>query len=225
MGSELDHELSTGFKDNAGTVGIGANSTFTVGGSNDYMQSGSTRDSGKWQQRAGGYLRTFIRPPMEEHFKASARSMAAWSVMAGRTVLPGSPGAIGTHITVTGNYLDPPGSFLNINIDIHGSSLLDVSGTASLTGTTLDVNLLNGFIPANGAQYEIIATGGPVTTMFTNPVIQDGNVTFTEANIGNNVFLDVMVTAAVPEPASLVMFAVGIAGAGVYVARRRRRVA
>ena len=57
---------------------------------------------------------------------------------------------------------------------------------------------------------------------------QEGNVTFTVAysptGFPNDVVLDAQVSA-IPEPASLFLFAIGIAGIGVYTARRPRQVA
>ncbi len=209
---------SSGFS-NAGIVNIGANSTLTVGGANDYVQTGGTTTlltgtsnlavaSGHNFDLNGGTLQ-------------GIGTITGNLVNAGGTVSPGLPGTIGT-LTVTGNYSDPQ-SFLDIQIGHPGSSLLDIGGTANLTGTTLDVSLLNGFTPMNGASYLIMETGG-LTGMFTDPVIHDGNITFTEANIGNNVYLDVSVSS-IPEPASVVLMSLGLAGAGAYAVVRKRRQA
>jgi fibronectin-binding autotransporter adhesin len=196
---------SSGFS-NAGTVNIGTNSRLTVGGANDYVQSGGTTTlltgtsslalaSGHAFDLNGGTLQ-------------GIGTLMGNLVNGGGTVLPGSAGSIGT-LTVTGNYSDPFGGNLDINISGVGSSILDVGGTANLTGTTLDVSLLDGFIPVNGAVYEIMETGGVIGT-FTDPVIQDGDLTFTTNIVGNDVFLDVSSPLASPEPASWLLFAVGV---------------
>jgi hypothetical protein len=209
---------SAGFS-NAGIVNIGASSTLTVGGANDYVQSGGTTSllagssalilaAGHNFDLNGGTLQ-------------GIGTLTGNLVNAGGTVLPGSANSIGT-LTVTGNYSDPPSSsVLDINIDIHGSSLLDVMGKANISGTTLDVSLLDGFMPTNGSSYLIMETGG-LTGMFTDPTIVQGNVTFTEDNIGNNVYLNVSV-ASVPEPATWVMLTLGMAGVGTMCTVRRRR--
>jgi fibronectin-binding autotransporter adhesin len=208
---------STGFS-NAGIVTIGANSTLTVGGANDYVQSGGTTTlltgtsnlvvaSGHAFDLNGGTLQ-------------GIGILTGNLVNNGGTVLPGSASSIGT-LTVTGNYDPPSISALDINIDIHGSSILDIGGTANISGTTLDVSLLNGFTPMNGASYLIMETGG-LTGTFTDPVIVDGNITFTENNVGNNVYLNVSV-ASIPEPASWLMLALGTAVVGTTCAVRRRR--
>ena len=55
--------------------------------------------------------------------------------------------------------------------------------------------------------------------------LREGNVTFTVAYTDGDVILDAIVGSSVPEPSTLVMFGIGIAGLGAYVASRRRAVA
>lgn len=96
-----------------------------------------------------------------------------------------------------------------------------IASAANLNGTTLDVGLLNGFTPSDGQRFEIMATGG-VTGMFTDPTIVDGTITFTAVIIGNDVFLNASITGAVPEPGSMVLLGLGLAGAGAMAARKSR---
>ncbi len=207
---------STGFT-NAGTVNIGANSTFTVGGSHDYVQSGGITTL----STASGSL--VVSPghafDLDGGTLQGIGTITGDLVNTGGTVMPGNVGSPGT-LTVTGNYSDPFAS-MDIQIDFSGAGLLDLGGSAKLSGTTLEISLLRGFLPINGASYEIVATAGG-TTDFANPVIVDGNITFTAVVIGNDVFLDVSV-ASVPEPASIVMLGLGMAGVGTFLVRRSRK--
>ena len=223
---------SRGFT-NAGTLNIGATSTFTVGGGNDYVQTGGTTTlasttsilavaSGHAVDINGGTLLGI--GTIEGNLNNAA-------TMADSFVHPGLAGAAGT-LTVTGDYMDPMASHLVIDIGgpnagLDGYSQLHVDGTASLAGT-LDLSLINGFTPYNGEQFVILTSTG-LSGMFTPGTgWQEGNVTFTVAysptGFPNDVVLDAQVSA-IPEPASLFLFAVGIAGIGVYTARRLRQVA
>jgi hypothetical protein len=208
---------STGFT-NAGTVNIGANSTFTVGGTNGYVQSGGTTallSSTSSLVVASGHAFQLNDGTLEGNGTIHGNLDGT-----GGTILPGTPGAIGA-LTVIGNFVDP--FTLDVQISASGASLLDLGDMASIPNTMLELRLLNGFIPANGSSYEIIATGSGVTGLFTDPVIVEGNITFTAVKVGNDVFLDVSV-GTVPEPASLVMLGLGMLGTGAVVRRRSRTV-
>ena len=140
------------------------------------------------------------------------------------TVQPGDGPGI---LTVQGFYTQNGSGILDIAIGGVNSgsqySELSVSGSALLSGT-LDLSLLNGFSPAVGESFMILNSGG-LSGMFADNTIQVGNVTFdveySPAGHKNDVVLLVAQVSAVPEPTSLAMLAVGMAGAGVYVACRR----
>jgi PEP-CTERM motif len=216
---------------NTGTVNVGqagqaGSSLFLMGDAHDFVQTGGTTtlwtsgsnlelQSGQSMLLQGGTLQGF-------------GTIAGNLSNTGGTVLPGTTGVAGI-LTVTGNYSDPMGSVLDIQIggSVAGSgfSQLDVLGTASLAGT-LDVNLLNGFTPTNGEEFVILTSGG-LSGSFTDGVIHDGNVTFTvyysPAGFANDVVLNAVVVSSVPEPASIVMLALGMAGVGALVVRRSRK--
>jgi hypothetical protein len=216
---------STGFS-NAGTVNIGANSTFTVGGTNDYIQSGGTTTlvagtsgltvaAGHSVDINGGTLQ-------------GVGTITGNMVNNGGTVMPGMSGVAGV-LTVTGNYTDPPSSHLFIQIGGpsvgNGLSQLDIGGTANLNNGTLDVSLINGFTPTNGELFTILTSGG-LSGQFNDNTIVDGRVTFTveysPAGFPNDVVLDAHISGAVPEPASLAMLAMGMTGVGACIVRRSR---
>jgi fibronectin-binding autotransporter adhesin len=217
---------STGFS-NAGNVNIGANSTFTVGGTNDYVQSVGTTTLGA----ASSVLAVASGHSVDINggtLLGLGTVNGSLSNTSGR-VMPGLPGVAGV-LTVTGNYTDPPASHLFIQIGrpdpLHGLSQLDVGGTANLNNGTLEVSLINGLHPTNGELFPILTSTG-LNGMFNDNTIVVGNVTFTveysSQGFTNNVVLDAMVSSAVPEPASWVMLGIGLAGAGICVARRLKK--
>jgi hypothetical protein len=207
-------------------VNIGANSTFTVGGSDDYVQHGGTTTlgssssvlavaSGHSVDINGGTLQGFgtIQGNLSNN---------------GGLVTPGVSGTAGV-LTVTGNYADPPSSHLFIQIGgpntMNGLSQLDVGGTATLNNGALDVSLVNGFVPAYGETFDILNAGSLVSGMFADNWIVVGSVNFEVAynvNAPDGFAGDVVLTA-VPEPSSVVMLPIGIAVLGVYAARRATR--
>lgn len=93
-----------------------------------------------------------------------------------------SPGASPGSLHITGNYTQGPTGTLNIELGgvISGTQhdLLDVSGAASLSGT-LNVSLINSFIPISGTIFRIVN--------FNN---RSGDfITKTGMNLGNGLFL------------------------------------
>jgi len=221
---------TSGFS-NAGTVNIGASSTFTVGGSHDYVQTGGTTtltSSTSTLAVASGHAAN-IQGGVLQGMGTIQGNLNNSAAVADSFVHPGLAGAAGV-LKVTGNYTDPFSSHLVIDIGgpnagLGGFSQLQVGGTASLAGT-LDVSLINGFTPTNGELFAILTSGG-LSGTFVDNTIQVGNVTFqveySPSGFPNDVVLNAIVTTAVPEPASFVMLGLGLAGVGAYLARRSRK--
>lgn len=80
------------------------------------------------------------------------------------TIIPGSETTIGT-LTVGGNYSQPAGSTYRVQINGAGqSSLIDISGTATLSGGAVVVTTLDGQISPN--PYTIVASAGGVAGQY-----------------------------------------------------------
>jgi hypothetical protein len=213
---------STGFS-NAGIVNIGAGSALTVGGTNDYVQTGGTTTLSSVSSSL--VLATGHSFDLDGGTLQGIGTLHGNLINDGGTVMPGTPGAGGV-LSVTGTYIDPPSSQLFIQIGgpdtLHGLSQLVVGGAANLNNGTLDVSLINGFTPTNGELFEILAAGSLSGTFLDNTIV-DGNVTFTVVydpnGFPNTVFLDASVNPSVPEPASWLMLGLGMLGAGALAMR------
>ncbi|MFM9925752.1 filamentous hemagglutinin N-terminal domain-containing protein [Variovorax sp. H27-G14] len=75
------------------------------------------------------------------------------------TVAPGSATALGT-LAVQGSYVQGANGVLNIRLGSDGADLLDVDGAATLGGT-LNLGVLGGFMPVNGAMADFVVARGP----------------------------------------------------------------
>ena len=83
---------------------------------------------------------------------------AANVIAYGGTVSPGK--GIGT-ITVSGGYSQQPAATLNVEVGGRNPDEFDqlIVGGSALLGGTLNVTLVNGFTPAVGDQFQLVACG------------------------------------------------------------------
>lgn len=203
---------------NAGTLNIGANSTFTVGGAHDYLQTGGLTNLGSANATlavAAGHSVNITGGLLE------GQGIIQGNLVDSGIVHPGeSPGIL----EVIGS--DTQNASGHLEIDIGGVgpgtgySELIVSGPASLGGT-LDLSLINGFTPTDGEHFVILTSSGLSGTFANVTGLTEGNVTFTVTYSPPGFANDVVLNASVPEPASVALL--GFAGAAAFVVRRRPR--
>jgi hypothetical protein len=117
-------------------------------------------------------------------------------------------------LTILGNYNQYSTGELDIALGGLSAdsqySVLDVLGSASLDGT-LDVSLVNGFIPSPGDTFEVIDAGS-LTGTFANVILPDStdySVTYTPTGVIINVL---------PEPSGLALL---LAGSMLLTQRRK----
>ena len=165
---------------NAGIFTIGAGSTFTVGNGGSsgnaisYNQSAgtttldgtlaaaSTTSGAQLNLNGGGLFGTGTIGSTTQLFAVSDSS----------TVTPGDSSTSTGKLTIDGTYTQAASGALDISVagKTAGTQYdqLDASGTASLvSGTTLNVKLLNGFVPAVGTTFDIL-NASSLSGTFTN---------------------------------------------------------
>jgi hypothetical protein len=221
--------LGSGGFSNYGDLTIGAKSSFTVGGSNDYIQFSGTTTLGA--------ASSFLTVSDGHSIILNGGTIQGLGTIQGNLTNSGGvvmPGVLGTPgvLTVTGNYLDAgqtSESHLAIQIGgpdiLHGLSQFDVDGTATLNGGLLDLSLVDGFRPDNGELFVILTSSG-LSGMFSDNTIELGNVSFTVEYSPSGYVNDVVLVAnvsAVPEPSSWLLLALGVAGAFAVLQARKRR--
>jgi hypothetical protein len=157
--------LATGAFSNAGGMTISKGSTFTAGGSG-YTQTGGTTTvdgtvatSGLTSFRSGDLLQVAAGPINIQGGSVFGTGNLSASVNSSGVITPADSAAKTGILTITGAYTQNPAGTLDINIA--GTSAgtqfdqLAVTGIASLGGT-LNIGLLNGFVPAVGSTFQIL---------------------------------------------------------------------
>lgn len=188
---------------NQGFVKVSKGSTFTVGASGSYTQSGgqTTVDgvlttSSTASFTGGSYFDTgtgSIKIAKGSVFGNGGNLLA--NVTSSGTITPGdSATSVGT-LTVTGAYTQGSTGALDANIKAANSgqfSVLSVTSSASLKGT-LNIKLLNNFVPAIGATFQILTASRVNGTFATvNGTAINGSEHFQVNYSSNNVTLQVV---------------------------------
>jgi hypothetical protein len=154
---------------NAGSVTIGAGSTLTVAGTYTEASSptlGTTLSGGTLTVTGGGQVNIQAGGVLGGSGTINA------NVTNGGLVNPGGTGAAGL-LTLNGNYTQTANGVLNIEIGGTnpgtGFDQLVISGTATLGGT-LNVSLINGFVPTSGTAFQILTFGSASGTFATTNI-------------------------------------------------------
>jgi trimeric autotransporter adhesin len=141
---------TSGSFSNAGGVTGGTGSTFTATGA--YTQSGGSTNL------SGGTLSSTTASVAINGGILGGAGTVSGNVTSGGQVIPGGAGGVGV-LNIMGKYTQRSAGSLTINLGGPnagtGYSQLGVSGLATLDGG-LDVNLVNGFDPANDATFQVL---------------------------------------------------------------------
>jgi hypothetical protein len=157
--------FAAGAFSNAGRTTISKGSTFTAGGSGYTQTGGTTRvdgtlaTSGLTSFRSGDLLDLAAGPINIQGGSVFGTGNLSASVNSSGVVTPADSAAKTGVLTITGAYTQNPAGALDINIagTTPGKQFdrLAVTGAASLSGT-LNIGLLNGFVPAVGSVFGIL---------------------------------------------------------------------
>jgi uncharacterized protein with beta-barrel porin domain len=113
----------------------------------------------------------------------------ALTVNSGGMFAPGTPGAPGTSMTITGNLTFMPGAMYLVQLNPATSTFVNVSGTATLAGTAIADFLPGGYL---AKQYTILESAGLGGTQFSGLSTIDLPAGFTASLVysGGDVLLD-----------------------------------
>jgi autotransporter-associated beta strand protein len=156
----------------------------------------------------------------------------AVNVLSGGTISAGaSPGLL----SIVGNYTQSGTLLAEIAGATVGSQYdqIAVTGSATLNpGATIDVSLLDGFQPTQGATFDILTATAGITNLDLSGVQFDfsagGLATpalyWSAAIVGLDGGAEaIRLTVAVPEPSTIAILALGIVGVGLCAGRWRKR--
>jgi hypothetical protein len=183
---------------NAGKFTIGAGSSFAVGGPAIYSQtSGTTTENGTLSASGGVNL---------EAGSLYGDGSISGNISSSGVVAPGqSTGTTGI-LTDTGAYTQNAAGSLDISIGgaTAGTKFDELKSTTATLGGTLNINLINGFVPSIGSKFKIVdytSESGQFATV--NGLAINSSEHFTVTYQGADVLLTVVSGAA---PSALTRF-------------------
>jgi len=178
---------------NAGTLSIEAGSTITLGGLSNFLQTaGKLTDDGTLAT-SGSVVLSGGRLFGKGLIKGALQSSGA--------ITPGDSAITTGILTDSGAYKENAGGSLNISIGgtTPGSGFDQLNSTTATLGGTLNIKLINGFIPKLGTNFKILNFGSETGHFATvNGLPINSSEHFGIAYQGTDVLLTVVGGAASP---------------------------
>ena len=247
-----------GFTNNGGSVILAPTGTLTT---DTYAQSGGLTDvSGtllakSYQQSAGTTVIETGGIVTANTFNASggtvtvngildptAVEIGSHGTLQGSGIISGNvfnrgniiAGTLGNPLTfnINGNYTQNATGIFTELIGSKGNGLLNISGTATLlSGASLNVQLVGGFDPKNGATFTIMDYGSQKGTFtISDPYFDNGKQKWVVSSYGGGGGHDVLLTAeasnvVTPEPSTMLLVGTVLLGMGSYAKKKRASAA
>jgi hypothetical protein len=177
--------LSLGAGSSSGTMSLSSGTTlsftggFTLTSASTISGSGSVVFSSGTNTLGGSITASSVT--IQSGATVSGSATITSSVTNSGTIYVGGPGATG-RLTINGNFTQTSQGILNMEIaGLTAATQFDqlaISGTATLAGT-LNVQLLNGFIPASGNSFAVLTFGSHSGSFETVTGLQENGINFT----------------------------------------------
>jgi fibronectin-binding autotransporter adhesin len=191
---------------NAGTLDIGSGSTFTLGGLGKFTQTaGKLTDDGTLA--TGGSV-------IVSGGSLFGKGVIRGTLQSSGVITPGDSAATTGILTDSGAYKENAGGSLDISIagTTPGSGFDQLNSTTASLGGTLNVKLINGFVPKLGTNFKILNFGSETGHFATvNGLAINSSEHFALTYQGSDVLLTAVSGAASPVGAAIL-----IPPSGVY---------
>ncbi len=132
-----------------------------------------------------------------------------------------NPGEDPSAFTLNGNYIISGGNFQIEIASISSFDMLNVSGSTNITGGTLSLDFLNGFVPSTGQTYDFLQATNGISGDFSS---FNSNLSGTSFSFNNGMLTILGAPPAVPESGTAASLMLLLVPAGVLAARRASRL-
>ncbi|HEY2882999.1 MAG TPA: autotransporter domain-containing protein [Pirellulales bacterium] len=167
----------------AGDVAVSGNGTVTFSGANTYTGNTTVSGGGTFLLNGSTTSNTTV---------SNTGTMGGTGIVNGDlhnsgTITPGTPGTAGGTLNVTGSFTNDANTTVQIKVDGTANNVLNVGGSTSISGGTVNVDTSSGFLINH--QYTFLTSGGLVTGQFSDISASTSNfVTATLDENDHNVF-------------------------------------